>query len=304
MNTQWDVLGIGCSTVDDFLVVDPFPTPDTKQEVVTVDRQGGGLVATALVAVARLGARCAYVGVVGEDEASRWIEEDLQREGIDTSLVEHQPDAQPIHAFIIVAGQTRTILYTVGGKKQHSRPDYPPLEVISAARVLLVDDVIRANIPQVIRAAKTARAADIPVIADFEMQPHEELLAVVDHLIVSAHFAERVTGKKDPADAASALWQEGRAAVIVTCGTQGCWYLTSENASPTHFPAFTVETVDTTGCGDVFHGAYAASLAWGWTLEQRIRLGSACAAMKATQLGGRRGIPALAEVEKFLKTSS
>src|SRR5688572_17792140 len=102
MNAAWDILGMGSATVDEFLMVDKFPLPDTKQEVLAVDRQGGGLVPTALVAAARLGLRCAAVDILGEDDLSRWIVADLQREGIDTSLIQHHPESRPIHAFVIV----------------------------------------------------------------------------------------------------------------------------------------------------------------------------------------------------------
>jgi len=84
---------------------------------------------------------------------------------------------------------------------------------------------------------------------------------------------------------------------VVTCGSGGCWSVSATDPEmPRHHPAFTVMAVDTTGCGDVFHGAYAARLARGDALEERIRVASAAAALKAS--GGE--IPHLEEVEKFL----
>jgi len=303
MQNSYDILGIGSATVDEFLVVDRFPVEDSKQAVLHVDRQGGGLVSTALVAAARLGVRCAYADVMGVDEDSRWIEADMQREGIDTSLVVHHPDARPIHAFIVVAQDqsTRTILYTTAGQQPYA-PDYPPADAIRTARVLLLDDVNQLSIPQLVRAVKIARAAGIPVVADFELQPHAELLHVVDHLIVSLRYAEKVTGVGEPVAAARALWHNARAAVVVTCGVDGSWALTGDG-TPIHQPAFPVQAVDTTGCGDVFHGAYAAALTWGYDLRERLRWAAASAALKARALGGRRGIAGWAEVGEFVKTS-
>jgi ribokinase len=300
MQVSYDILGIGSATVDEFLVVDRFPSEDSKQAVVSVDRQGGGLVSTVLVAAARLGVRCAYADVMGVDEDSRWIEADMQREGIDTSLVAHHADARPIHAFIIVAQDqsTRTILYTTAGQQPYA-PDYPPTAAIRAAKVLLIDDVNQLSIPQLVRAVRIAREAGIPVVADFELQPHADLLHAVNHLIVSQRYAEKVTGLRDPLAAARALWHDDRAAVVVTCGVEGSWALTSDG-EPIHQPAYPVQAVDTTGCGDVFHGAYAAALTWGYDLRERLRWAAASAALKARALGGRRGIAGRDEVGAWM----
>ena len=70
--------------------------------------------------------------------------------------------------------------------------------------------------------------------------------------------------------------------------------------TPRHQPAYRVEVVDTTGCGDVFHGAYAAGLAQGVGTAERVRLATATAALKATRHGGQAGIPSRAAVEAFL----
>jgi sulfofructose kinase len=87
--------------------------------------------------------------------------------------------------------------------------------------------------------------------------------------------------------------------VVVTCGEEGCWY-TSDGIAVRHLPAFAVETVDPTGCGDVFHGAYAALLARGIPLEERLRAASAAAALKAGQPGAQAGAPTWPEVTAFL----
>src|SRR5262249_33755902 len=118
MNKKWDILGLGIATVDDLLYVSSFPAPDTKTQILHSERHGGGLTATALVAAARLGARCGYAGVTGHDEFSMFIEQDLAREGIDTSLIVRRADAEPIHAVIIVdqTAHTRTILFTASAR--------------------------------------------------------------------------------------------------------------------------------------------------------------------------------------------
>ena len=117
---------------------------------------------------------------------------------------------------------------------------------------------------------------------------------------MSCDFAAKLTGKANPAAAAQALWTPGRAAVVVTAGPAGAWWLGPDDPAPWHQPAFRVEVVDTTGCGDVFHGAYAAALAEGLPLSQRVRRASAAAALKATRAGGQAGAPDRVALEAFL----
>ena len=123
----------------------------------------------------------------------------------------------------------------------------------------------------------------------------------MDHLIISQDFAIRLSGEDETANAVRSLWSATRQAVIVTCGDQGCWYMTgSGDATPVHYPGFSVQAVDTTGCGDVFHGAYAVALAGNMEIFQRIQFASAAAALKATQRGAQAGIPFRNQVDRFL----
>jgi sulfofructose kinase len=297
VNPRWDVLGIGSMAVDDLVFLPKYPEQDTKNEISHSERHGGGLTATALVAAVRLGARAAFAGVLGTDDLSKWAEDDLARDGVDVSLVVHHPDAKVIHAVIIVEQEqhSRTILYQLNGRAG-ADDELPSAEVIQAAGVLFVDDFgVKGNL----RAVGIARAADVPVVADFEREPPMNLINMVDHLIVGARFAQRVTGAASPEAAARALWHSEHAAVVVTMGEAGAWMLDARGELQ-HQPAFPVQAVDTTGCGDVFHGAYAWGLTRGLDLGARVRIASAAAALKATQPGGRKGIPTLAQVEAFL----
>jgi sugar/nucleoside kinase (ribokinase family) len=267
------------------------------------ERHCGGLTATALVAAARLGSRCVYAGVLGDDELSQFVIDRFRQEGIETGYVCRRPGTRPVHATIIVdqSQNTRAILYDLEGAVG-AEPDWPEEEVIRAGRVLFVDNI---GVEGMIRAARLARQAGIPVVADLENDSHPrfaELLALADHPILSQDFAAKVTGRSDPAAAARALWTPERKAVAVTCGAAGCWYIDVEHpAEVVHQPAFAVEVVDTTGCGDVFHGAYASALARGLDTADRIRFASAAAALKATRPGGQAGIPSRPAVEAFLQ---
>jgi sugar/nucleoside kinase (ribokinase family) len=260
------------------------------------------------VAASRLGARCAYAGVLGHDELSQFVETTLRRENIDVSQIVRREDASPVHSRIVVDASSgaRNIFYEVKGMAGADER-LPDESVIRAARVLFVDPW--GEVGQ-LRAAKIAREACIPIVADIErsdFENFERLFALVDHLIVSQDFALRQTGASTPAQAARTLWQETRHTVIVTEGAKGCHCISREyseecsNREPQHHAAFKVEVVDTTGCGDVFHGAYAATLAQGLEIDERVRLASAAAALKAGQPGGQQGIPSRAAVEEFLR---
>src|SRR5206468_11017982 len=121
------------------------------------------------------------------------------------------------------------------------------------------------------------------------------------HLIVSQGFARKLTGKRSPEHAVRALAGAGHEVVVVTCGEKGYWYMNQGLHAPKHQRAFKVKAVDTTGCGDVFHGAYAFGLARNLPLEERLELASAAAALKASRGAGPDGIPSFQMVRRFLR---
>ena len=135
--------------------------------------------------------------MLGGDELSRFVVARLLEEGIDVAHICCRPDARPIRSTIIVdrGRRTRTILYELG-KTLGADPSWPPEDVIRAAKVLVVDHF---GTEGMIRAARIARDAGIPVVADFESGDDPlfpTLLALVDHLILSRDFACKITGYK------------------------------------------------------------------------------------------------------------
>lgn len=297
-------MGFGAVTVDDLIYVEPYPLPDTKVRVLAERRFGGGLVGTALVAAARLGARAGYCGVLGDDDLSRYTLREFEREGVDCSAALIRPGARPIHSTIIVEAATgqRSIMPSFENVAWRA-PAEIDASLVAQCRVLFVDHHACEGS---LHAVELAQARGIPVVADVERLDDPLARAILeraDHLIVGIAFAGELTGQANPAAMAAALAGPSRACAVVTAGDRGCWY-SAGGAPVRHVPAFAVKVVDTTGCGDVFHGAYAAFIAQGDPIGDpigdAIRRASAAAAIKATQPGGRQGIPTRAALDSFL----
>lgn len=299
MNTRWDVLGIGNAAVDDLVYLGSFPQPDTKIPVLEILRQGGGLTATALTAAARHRAQTAYCCALGSDELSIFTLAELEREGVDCTPVQRRDHASPYYSIILVDTSTgqRTILKQRG----EMQPDITWItpEMITAAKVLLIDHLL----PEAaLLAAQIARAHAIPVVADIESPDFpgcEQLLPLINHLIIGEEVARRMTGLNQPAEMIQALAAPERDCLAITAGAAGVYFAVS-GGLPRHIPALQVHAVDTTGCGDVFHGAYAAALARGESVEQAVALANVTAGIKATRPGGRLGIPDLQTARRAL----
>lgn len=299
-----DVLALGSLAVDDVLYLEHFPRPDDKVTVTRRVRRCGGLAGTALLAAARFDARCAYAGWFGDDELCRFLGERLRAEGIDLRHATAWPGGGVVHSTVLVdpVRHTRTVLaYRTG--EPGPADDAPPLAVIRKSKVLLID---HHGLPGTLRAVRAAAESGIPITADFERDSGPllaEILPLVDHLVVGLRFARRWFREPslDPARAVQLFWNERRRAVVVTHGEHGCHYRGCEDDAVRHQPAFPVAVRDTTGCGDVFHGVYAALLARGAPLAERIRRSAAAAALRAAgEVDHPDGIPDERAVVQFL----
>jgi sugar/nucleoside kinase (ribokinase family) len=260
----------------------------------------GGLVGTALVAVGRLGGRAAFAGKLGRSEMASRALAALRRESVDTSFVIETQDADPIVAFILTdrtSGQ-RNIFWTRQNVQYPMPWEFPEQDWFKRTRVLLIDfESGSAGI----ETARIARRHKIPVVIDVERdEPHvAEAMRVSSHIIVSEEFAGGYTGGGNVAGMLAALRSDPQQVVIITRGEKGC--AGSSGEGDFALPAFKVDVVDTTGCGDTFHGAFALALARGQAVVPAARFASGAAALCATQLGGRSGIPTAAQLEQFLR---
>ncbi len=301
MDKNFDILGIGAVAVDDVISVQQYPAVDTKEEIRAHERFGGGLAGTALVTAARLGCRASYCGVLGDNELSLYTTRELTREGVNCDLITLDPEARPIHSIVIVEQRTgtRTLFFDLSGLKELP-VDVLTTDLIGRCRVLFIDHTLPRT---AIRAARLAREMGILVVADLERGRDEtlnDLLPWIDHLVIGIEMGRQLSGVETPERIVRSLLRRGQAAVVVTAGSRGCWYGTQE-AAIFHQTALPVTVVDTLGCGDVFHGAYAAGLARGLDMEQVVRTATVAAGLKATRSGGRAGIPTWEAVQTHLE---
>jgi sulfofructose kinase len=293
------VTGLGQCSLDSLALVDAFPRVNTKKEVLQLLEQGGGPVATALVALSRLGLRCLFYGATGDDSAGRKIRQSLSDEGVDIrGLLQRNGQTSQL-AFIAIEKETakRTIFWK-RPSGEPLRPDELGADFLKGSDFLLLDGLMH---DASLFAAEKAKAMEIPVMLDAG-SARPGLLDIArssDYLVASEECAMGLGWNL----AADVLRREkerlGIKALTITLGERGS--ITASGNDVFEVPAFRVKAVDTTGAGDVFHGGYLYGVLQGWDLRTAVIFASALAAMKCRMIGGRAGIPGLSEALGFLQ---
>ncbi len=292
------VTGIGQCCWDVLAMVEQYPAADGKQEVLACEEQGGGPVATALVALARLGIACRFHGIVGDDAAGEKIRHSFAEEGIDAAGLVTRGDASSQTAFIVVEkGSGRRTVFWRRSSGEELRPTETGGAWLDGCRFLLLDGLMaEASLD----AARRAKARGIPVMLDAgRLRPGMlETAWVCSHLVASEQFARDLGWDGVPEHFSGQKQRLGTPVVTVTLGDRGS--VTWADGDIIRVPAFAVPVADTTGAGDVFHGGYIYGLLQGWSLRETIVFASALAALKCTRVGGRAGIPTLPDVIRFM----
>jgi sulfofructose kinase len=288
---QTDVVGLGANAVDTVCVMPRFPQPNSKIHLSDVRIQFGGQVATALITCTRLGLKARYIGSVGADHWGEAQVASLQSEkNLEVQVRKVEGATSQFSVILLEEGVgERTIL-----ARRDPKMNYPPAllrrEMIVSGRLLLLDSYDSEG---GIQAAMWAREAGIPVVIDIDAAQDEltpKLLGLVDYLIASSDFGE------DPHELAD---RYGCPVVGITRGAEGAVFLDRDRLLESS--AFRVPVVDTTGAGDVFHGAFIYGLLQKWPLEEIIRFSHATAALNCMHIGARGGIPTLDQVQEFLR---
>jgi ribokinase len=298
-----EVLGIGVAVRDIAVRLDAFPETDRKYQAREFRETGGGPVPTALVTLARLGREVAFAGVVGADSAGRFIEEGLRREAVDVRGVVRRRGFDSPSSVIVVENGRRTILEC----SQYGLPlSLDELEAtgvgLEGYRAFLAD----ARLAEIqVEVARRVRASGGVVVLDcgHPREGVDDLLAVADVAILSHTFPATLQGGDfDSREFLAGLWarlpEDGPRVAGLTLGERGCAIYT-RNDGYVRIPGHPVKSVDSTGAGDVFHGAFVHAWLSRGSAVEAARFANAAAALSCRGMSGRFALPSETEILRF-----
>jgi fructokinase len=288
----------------------------------------GGAPANVAVAAARLGAHSAFIGKVGDDPFGHHLADVLRREGVNVQGMRYDPAVRTTVNFLAQpdANSYTCLFYRNPGADMMLAAGDLDVALLRRARALHFGSLSLAQEPSrsaTVDAIRLARQSGALISFDVNYRPtlwanpsaaRQEILAVVplvDMLKMNEAEAELLSGQTDPDRAALAMIAQGPNVCVVTVGPGGSYARTATAA--VHTPAFAVQTVDATGCGDAFIAGLLHRLLAGanWqtqiersALAASLRYASAVAALTATKRGVIPALPWRAEVESFLAIHS
>ena len=299
MSRACDVLGIGLNATDTLLLVKEFPPYAGKVAFEREMLSPGGQVATAVVCCAKLGLRAKYIGTIGDDVRGDIQRQSLEGTGVDTSSLIVRTGCPNQTAYIVIDERTgeRTVLWQRSDCLRLKPAEIKTVD-IAGARMLHIDGY---DIDAAAHAAKVAHENNVPVSIDVDtLYPgFEAVLKYVDYLVAGSGWPAKWTKEQDPFKALPMIQAEyGTKLAAMTLGDlgslalyQGRWY---------YSPAYEVTCADTTGAGDVYHGAFCYAILSGMQIEKALEFSNAAAAINCTAIGARGHIPELAEVQALI----
>ena len=295
----FDVVGVGLNATDTLILLDRFPAYAGKVPFTREVLSPGGQVASAMVCCAKLGLRVKYIGTCGDDERGRIQMDSLRASGIDIEDVQVRENCPNQTAYILIDQSTgeRTVLW----RREDClvlTPDSITPEMITGARLLHIDG---HDTPAVARAAQIARQHGIPVTIDIDTiyRGFDHVLRHVDYLVTSSEFPVQWTGQADPLKALATIQNEFHLPVAaMTLGAHGS--LARVDGKFYYSPAYVVNCTDTTGAGDIFHGAFCYAVLQGLPIQQTLDLSNALAALNCTALGARGKLATLEEAHTLM----
>lgn len=294
-----DILGIDIPCMDLLINLDHLPQPNESFAMREMSWQGGGKVASALTAAARLGASCGIIGVVGEDAFGDFCRMDFERHCIDTRYLYQKKEVRTPFSLVLSDIQTggRNIIWKQGTV---TKPNFREIDLdyLSQAKYIHLANSDHCSL----KIAKWARANHIKISydADHFDENIEQILPYIDVFIASNFLHSQMFENSDYEANCQSILKKGPEIVVFTLGEKGCVGMWG-----TQFfiePAFQTQVFDTVGAGDVFHGAYLYCLLQGWEPHYAARFSNAVAAIKCTRIGGRAGIPNANTTIEFMKT--
>jgi ribokinase len=296
-NKTLQVYGLGQCCIDYIAKVDAYPPVDTKYEFQEMVIQGGGPVATALVALSRWSISCSFTGTVGDDQFGKLIVKSLNKERVDIAGLLVRDGSCSQFAFILAeAGSgSRTVFWRrpTGTPPTPKEIDY---NAINKAQIVHTDGLF---IDAAFAACQAARDAGKKVVVDAGSLRDGmlKLASLSNYFIASEKFATEYVGRGKALQACYEILKLGPQMAAVTLGSRG--YLAIHQGKVIKKPAYKVKAVDTTGCGDIFHAGFIYGLIKKWKVEKSLDFAAWAAAQTSLKLGGREGIPSPEDWKSF-----
>lgn len=305
-----NIVGVGNSCFDYLCMVDRFPHEDESVKVQEIVNQGGGAVATALTTVSTLGVKSSFIGVSGDDMVGHEIEKDFIKYGVNIDNLDKFADEKSLVSFVFVnkLSGLRTKFPLVDNSQDILWTD-SKIDIISNADILHLDGTQYNN---AVNAANIANSAGVLVSLDGSTRQLDDndknlkLAKMADILIMNSVYPKKIMELDCLNQSLLEIGKWDKKVVVSTIGDQGV--LSYENGEIFHYSPYQVEVVDTTGAGDVFHGAFLTAYVEGKELEYCINFAQTCAALKCLKVGGRQGVLSYDEVyshmqnHNFIKT--
>lgn len=292
------ILCLGITVLDRVQRVESLPTTGGKFVAKDYFEVGGGPAATAAVAVARMGHDVDFIGRVGSDGIADTMLSELAGYGVNIDKSVHIANASSAFSAVLVDDEGERMIINYQDKSL-SR-DITPLKELdfSGYKTVLTD----VRWPEGAKfALEQAKKHGIPSVLDADLSPDPitDLVELADHIAFSEPGLEKFTGTSDPIEGLKLAQKLTKGKVYVTVGSKGCYWL--EESELKHQVGVKVDVVDTTGAGDVFHGAFAVAVCESMSAREAVTFSNTVAALKCTKLGGREGIPTRAEVNDKLQ---
>jgi len=281
---------LGLSALDLSWQVEALPQGGGKTRALDLFEGGGGMAANAASAAARLGAQVSFWGRAGLDSAGHEMKSQLVARGVDVAHFRLFDGARSSVSGILVDGQGERMIVNFRGADLPTDPSWLPVNDLSRMDAVLADPRWPEGALALFQAARLRR---LPTILDGDIADawvFDALLPHTDHAVFSEPgLAGYAAGHLLVEDQLHFTLARGCRLAAVTLGERGLVWADAEGLH--RLPAFGVDVVDTTGAGDVFHGALAFALGADWPVRQALQFSAAVAAIKCTRRGGREGVP-------------
>jgi len=298
----FDCIGVGIIAFDHLIFLSKFPKPDSKTKTENYFRHIGGPVPVAMATLARLGKSTALIAKMGADANGLFLSQKLQEMNVSTELLLRSDQCQTAEAFCLIDKKngSRTVLLHLDNKCDIA-PDELPLTELEKTRIMHIDG---HDSEADIKAAKLAKVHRIKISIDMGSNRRipKALLALIDYAVVSEEFANTQLVRNSPEKSVQRLLESGIQIAGVTCGPKGSFW---GNENEILFQrAFRVNTINSTGAGDAYHGAFLYGILENFSMKNIALFSSAVAAFKCSAANEFNGIPSLKEIELFLEKNT